>query len=29
MIHQDLAETKQKRWTRSYEDSGGAALVTT
>ena len=24
-----MVETKQMRWTGSYEDSGGAALVTT
>ena len=26
-MNQDLAETKKKRWTGSYEGSGGAALI--
>ena len=29
IINQNLAETKQKWWTESYENSEGAALVTT
>ena len=28
-INQDLVEIEQMRWTRSYEGSGGAALIDT